>query len=598
MADISNEIKIFREAVYGEEVRGGFISLAEKMNEVSEATETAEKKRVTAETGRVNAEKIRVSQETDRKNAETDRVSAETARASAESTRTSQESTRKSAETGRTNAEKNRVTQEEARKTAEKARASAETFRANAEKARGTAETGRVNAEQKRQTDTGSAIESCNTATDRANKAAQEAREATDKADAAAENIKEKIGINDKQPSDVTTYSGNKIEEMAQTNWIPTLDGKFKYQHCAGNYEKGKLTIKTTDVSGSQYAYFELKNLKPNTTYTISWNSSRTGEIGGGVGVLGRNGSAYTTLNNTKTNTINDSCTFNTGNHEAISFNLYCGNQNSHVGDSATFSGLMLVEGVNKSNYMENVRDIVQDLANIKASMQWIATAGYKTIAANTNLDSLSEKGIYCSIASNITSTLSGKPSDLRYGFVMRVMEITGNKFLVQEIEENVTRKVYRRVFENGVYKDWVTLLDTSDLVANLTTTVTGKVLDALMGKKLKDEIDALNSTLVALKGYFKNEAVDAKTFSDDVLNLYKKTDCMLVPFRTKFSKDLSPTKTENWFRGYVVFQNNNYNYGEIGNIVAHSSAGSYSGLIKTNSGNNPIIVWKLLTAY
>lgn len=106
------------------------------------------------------------------------------------------------------------------------------------------------------------------------------------------------------------------------------------------------------------------------------------------------------------------------------------------------------------------------------------------------------------------------------------------------------------------------------------------------------------NSALVALKGYFKNEAVDAKTFSDDVLNLYKKTDCMLVPFRTKFSKDLSPTKTENWFRGYVVFQNNNYNYGEIGNIVAHSSAGSYSGLIKTDSGNNPIIVWKLLTAY
>ena len=198
MADISNEVKIFREAVYGEEVRGGFISLAEKMNEVSEATEAAEKNRVTAETGRVNAEKIRVSQETARKNAETDRVSAETARASAESTRTSQESTRKSAETargtaetGRANAEKTRVAQEEARKTAEtaragaestrvsqeKARASAETSRANAEKARGTAETGRVNAEQKRQTDTGSAIESCNTATDRANKAAKAAED-------------------------------------------------------------------------------------------------------------------------------------------------------------------------------------------------------------------------------------------------------------------------------------------------------------------------------------------------------------------------------------------------------------------------------------
>lgn len=59
MADISSEIKNFREAVYGEEVRGSMISLAEKLNEVSEATEQAEKKRVTAESGRVSAEKKR-----------------------------------------------------------------------------------------------------------------------------------------------------------------------------------------------------------------------------------------------------------------------------------------------------------------------------------------------------------------------------------------------------------------------------------------------------------------------------------------------------------------------------------------------------------
>ncbi len=59
MADISAEVKNFRDAVYGEEVRGSMISLAEKLNEVSEATEQAEKKRVTAETGRVNAEKKR-----------------------------------------------------------------------------------------------------------------------------------------------------------------------------------------------------------------------------------------------------------------------------------------------------------------------------------------------------------------------------------------------------------------------------------------------------------------------------------------------------------------------------------------------------------
>lgn len=198
MADISKELEKLRSAVYGEEVRGAFISVAEKTNEVAETTEAAEKKRVSAESARVSAENTRVSQENARKQAETARSQAETKRAEAEETRTNQENARKQAETarsqaetGRANAEKTRVTQEEARKTAEtaragaestrvsqeNARASAETSRADAEKARGTAETGRVNAEQKRQTDTGSAIESCNTATDRANKAAKAAED-------------------------------------------------------------------------------------------------------------------------------------------------------------------------------------------------------------------------------------------------------------------------------------------------------------------------------------------------------------------------------------------------------------------------------------
>lgn len=59
MADISNEIKNFREAIHGREVRGSMISLAEKMNGVLEITERAEEKRVSAETNRVNAEKKR-----------------------------------------------------------------------------------------------------------------------------------------------------------------------------------------------------------------------------------------------------------------------------------------------------------------------------------------------------------------------------------------------------------------------------------------------------------------------------------------------------------------------------------------------------------
>lgn len=66
MADISNEIQNFEEAVYGEEVRESLISLAEKINgEVEENTE-----KVTeygqAESDRVQAEKARASAETQR----------------------------------------------------------------------------------------------------------------------------------------------------------------------------------------------------------------------------------------------------------------------------------------------------------------------------------------------------------------------------------------------------------------------------------------------------------------------------------------------------------------------------------------------------
>ena len=191
MADISKEIENFRSAVYGEEVRGSMVSLAEKMNDVSEATEAAEKKRVVAETGRVNTEQTRVSQENDRVNAENERSRSEDARVSQENSRKSAEGSRVTAETGRTQAEKNRESQEGTRQLAESGRAEAEkvrvsqenervkaeTERADAEKTRGIAETNRINAEKKRQTDTAMAVRDCNTATDRANKAAQDAED-------------------------------------------------------------------------------------------------------------------------------------------------------------------------------------------------------------------------------------------------------------------------------------------------------------------------------------------------------------------------------------------------------------------------------------
>lgn len=212
--------------------------------------------------------------------------------------------------------------------------------------------------------------ERADTAADSAGHAADAANNAAEEARRAVEELKGNIGIDDNVVSENKTYSCKKIEEMAAVNWIPKLDGKFKFTKCTGSYQDGILTIESVDISTAQYAYFELKNLKQNTKYTVSWKSTRTGNIGGGIGVLGRKGSNYTTLVNTDTNTLNGFCCFDSGAYDAISFNFYCGNQNSQIGDSATFWDIMLVEGENETPYVENVRDVVKEVAKAKKRIE------------------------------------------------------------------------------------------------------------------------------------------------------------------------------------------------------------------------------------
>ena len=182
MADISSEIKNFREAVYGEEVRGSMISLAEKLNEVSEATEAAEKKRVTAETGRVNAEKKRQTETAaaiKKNNAATERANtaasaAETATEAATEAATNANGKASAANTaaGKANA---------AAKSANDAAGSVETAKTAALEAaeKATAEAGKAteaatNANGKAEA-ANTAAENANTAADRAEKAAEHA---------------------------------------------------------------------------------------------------------------------------------------------------------------------------------------------------------------------------------------------------------------------------------------------------------------------------------------------------------------------------------------------------------------------------------------
>ncbi len=225
MADISKEIQDFREAVYGEEVRGSMISLAEKVNAESEdsakkvteygkaeasraqaetARVNAEEARVTAEKGRVSAEKTRVSAESTRADNEDGRIAAEDGRAAAEAERVTAETERASAETSRVSAETKRASAETKRINAEKARATAEEERASEETGRVNAESARVTAETNRQKNTAQAIEDCDNAATRANAAAE-----------AAEGIVDGTGL-------VT------VQEKGAANGVATLDENTK----------------------------------------------------------------------------------------------------------------------------------------------------------------------------------------------------------------------------------------------------------------------------------------------------------------------------------------------------------------------------------
>ena len=206
MADIQPEIDDFQDAVYGEEVRGALISLAEKLNtEMETATDkvdahdesiavaiedaetatsaanaaaaaanasaatcdtatgdanaaaaaaasaantaSATNANVTAaEAARVTAEQGRVSAETARVTAEQSRAAAEQLRAQSETSRTSFENTRQENEQLRQSAEAARVTAEAERQGAESGRVSAEGLRVQAEAGRVTAENNRANA--------------------------------------------------------------------------------------------------------------------------------------------------------------------------------------------------------------------------------------------------------------------------------------------------------------------------------------------------------------------------------------------------------------------------------------------------------------------
>lgn len=137
-----------------EELTENVDEVVQRAADISEACETqeatrvsAEQTRVSSETARISAETARVEAETARISAEQTRVSNETARISAETAREAEEQTRLTNETSRVTAERERETAEVERIDNESERINVEILRISAEDARKTAEQARIDAE-------------------------------------------------------------------------------------------------------------------------------------------------------------------------------------------------------------------------------------------------------------------------------------------------------------------------------------------------------------------------------------------------------------------------------------------------------------------
>ena len=214
--------------------------------------------------------------------------------------------------------------------------------------------------------------ERADTAADSAGHAADAANNAAEEARRAVEELKGNIGIDDTAPSETKTYSSKKIEAMAAVNWIP--ESKLKSTQdlrSESKYENGKLTVFNTQPTETNHSYTRITlSVKKNTEYTINWKSERTGKTGGGIWI---NGTDNSVINKEHTNELNGSFTFNTGEKEEV-FILFVAsvatNSGGAVGDSATFWDIMLVEGENETPYVENVRDVVKEVAKAKKRIE------------------------------------------------------------------------------------------------------------------------------------------------------------------------------------------------------------------------------------
>ena len=291
-------------------------------------------------------------------------------------------------------------------------------------------------------------IQEMESATSAANTATNNANNAASAANNAIESIKEAVQgtiINDTTPSANTTYSGDKIDDMARVNLF-NIGEAVNFHGATHTVNGNKITVKySSQGAASPHLQLRFRNLKANTYYYISYISTRTGENGGGIAVGYYSNSSYNALQN-YASVLNGNFSFKTPDScDYIYVNLYAGiYPNVSINDSATFE-VMLIEGTEYAPIMYNSRDIAKlattvnnrtlinlfDYSGILFIRCTGSVSGTTISATINNLDSTpSAYKIFDNFKKNTNYTLSLKSTRTGgYGGGVIISDFTNNKF-------------------------------------------------------------------------------------------------------------------------------------------------------------------------
>ena len=214
--------------------------------------------------------------------------------------------------------------------------------------------------------------ERADTAADSAGHAADAANNAAEEARRALEELKGNIGIDDNVVSENKTYSSKKIEEMVAVQLLTdaVLKNEIKTITADVQYQNGVLTITENEARFSG-AFIQNIPVKKNTDYYISFKSKRTSNNGGGVVIYGSTPEdSDDKIIDDKRSILNYSGIFNTGEYEIIKVTFYCSTPATEAPNTCTFQNIILIEGENATPYVENVRDVVKEVAKAKKRIE------------------------------------------------------------------------------------------------------------------------------------------------------------------------------------------------------------------------------------